>query len=185
MRQRIRTGVLVGLMVGGAMTPGVAAQTPAAAQIARGKYLADTGGCHDCHSPKKMGAQGPEVDVEKQLSGFQADVKLPPAPKVPEGGPWAAVATWDLNAWSGPWGMSYAANLTPDVATGLGSWSEAMFVNAIRTGKHMGSGRPILPPMPWQTIGKMTDADLKALFAYLKSLKAVKNLVPAPAPPAK
>jgi hypothetical protein len=182
-RERLRTGVLAGVMLCAAMPSW--AQPQATSPVARGKYIVDTGGCHDCHSPKKMGAQGPEVDVEKMLSGFQAGTNLPPAPKIPEGGPWAGVMTWDLNAWSGAWGMSYAANLTPDVATGLGSWSEAMFISAMRTGKHMGSGRPILPPMPWQTIGKLTDPDLKAVFAYLKSLKPMKNLVPAPTPPAK
>jgi len=184
--QTLRTGVIAGLMVcGAALTGVVSAQGQAMTPVARGKYIVDTSGCHDCHSPKKMGANGPEVDLEKILSGFQAETKLPPPPAIPDGGPWAAVVTWDLTAWSGPWGRSYAANLTPDVTTGLGSWSEAMFVSALRTGKHMGSGRPILPPMPWQTIAKLTDPDLAAVFAYLKSLKPVKNLVPAPTPPAK
>jgi len=181
----IATGLLAGLIVcGAAMHGDVSAQGPAAAPVARGKYIVDTGGCHDCHSPKKMGAAGPEVDTTRLLAGFAAETKLPAPPPLGQG-PWGAVATWDLTAWSGPWGMSYAANLTPDVATGLGSWTEPVFISAIRNGKHMGSGRAILPPMPWQTISKLNDDDLKAVFAYLKSLPPVKNLVPAPAPPAK
>jgi hypothetical protein len=164
----------------GSIAHAQAQQTPAD----RGKYLADTGGCHDCHTPKKMGPKGPEVDLTRMLSGSSADAKLPPPPKLAEG-PWAAVATWDLTTWSGPWGISYAANLTPDAETGLGGWTEAIFVSAIRSGKHMGSGRPLLPPMPWETISKLTDADLKALFAYLRTVPPVKNRVPLPAPPAK
>jgi hypothetical protein len=54
----------------------------------------------------------------------------------------------------------------------------------MRTGKHLGTGRPILPPMPWYDIGKLTDDDLRAVFAYLRTLKPVQNPVPAPVPPA-
>jgi hypothetical protein len=88
-----------------------------------------------------------------------------------------------MTAWAGPWGTSFAANLTPDIETGLGSWTEAMFVKAIRSGKHMGEGRPILPPMPWQVYKNLTDEDLKSIFAYLQSLPAVENAVPEPVPP--
>ena len=90
----------------------------------------------------------------------------------------------DLTAWVGPWGTSFARNLTPDKETGLGSWTEEMFIKALRTGKDMGEGRPILPPMPWEDFGKSTDSDLKAVFAYLKSLKPVKNAVHDPILPA-
>jgi hypothetical protein len=174
------TVLAVVLVAGGSIAHVHAQQTPAA----RGKYLADTGGCHDCHTSKKMGPKGPEKDLTRLLSGAPADAKLPPPPKLAEG-PWAAVATWDLTAWSGPWGISYAANLTPDAETGLGGWTEVIFVSAIRSGKHMGSGRPILPPMPWETIGKLTDEDLKALFVYLRTLPPVKNRAPLPVAPAK
>ena len=94
-----------------------------------------------------------------------------------------AVGTWDLTAWSGPWGISYAINLTPDESTGIGSWSEDTFVKALRTGKHMGVSRPILPPMPWQDFRQMTDADLKSLYAYLRTVPPVTNRVPDPRPP--
>ena len=83
-------------------------------------------------------------------------------------------------------GTSYAFNLSPDPETGTGAWNEELFIRILRTGKFMGAGRDILPPMPWQEFAKITDADLSsAIFAYLKSLKPVKNQVPSsvPAPP--
>jgi cytochrome c553 len=179
--KRAGSAVLVfAIVAGGAASSSFAQQT----QVERGKYLVDTGGCHDCHSPKKMGGPGLSLDTSRLLSGAPADAKLPPPPKLGEG-PWAAVATWDLTAWSGPWGISYAANLTPDQETGLVGWTEPIFVSTMRTGKHMGSGRPILPPMPWETIGKLTDEDLKAICAYLKTVKPIKNRVPSPVPPSK
>lgn len=160
-----------------------AQQGPDEAAVARGKYLAETSGCHDCHTPKKMGADGPEFDLSRALSGAPGDAKTPPAPKLPPG-PWIAMTTNDMTTWAGPWGVSYAANLTPDPTTGLGAWTEEMFIGALRNGKHMGAGRPLLPPMPWKTVGLMTDADLEALFAYLRTLKPIKNIVPPPTPPA-
>jgi hypothetical protein len=120
----------------------------------------------------------------KLLSGAPAEGKVP---AVPQGvlGPdkWAALTTNDMTTWAGPWGVSFAANLTPDAATGIGGWSEEMFIKTLRTGKHLGTGRDILPPMPWDAYGKMTDQDLKDIFAYLKSLKPVANSVPQPIPP--
>jgi hypothetical protein len=91
----------------------------------------------------------------------------------------------EITAFVGPWGISYAANLTPDSTTGIGAWSEATFIKALRTGKHMGieTGRPIMPPMPAEYIGKMNDDDLKAIYAYLRTIPAVNNKVPAPVPP--
>ena len=109
---------------------------------------------------------------------------MPAPPKLPPQGPWAIAVAGDLTAWSGPWGQSFAANLTPDKNTGLGILTEDMLIKAIRTGKHMGTSRDILPPMPWQQFAQMTDADLKAIFAYLQSLPPVANHVPDPIPPA-
>ncbi len=162
-----------------------AAKGPAAdpKQIQRGKYLVDLGGCHDCHTPKKPGANGmPERIPELVLSGHPADMKVEPAPKLPPG-PWLAATIGTMTAWSGPWGISYAANLTPDPETGLGKWTVQNFIEAMRTGRHMGRGRPILPPMPWDGVAKLTDPDLKAMFAYLMSLKPVRNRVPDPSAP--
>lgn len=158
--------------------PAAADQAPAAGTVARGKYLVTITGCHDCHTPKKMGPRGPEPDMGRALSGHPEAVKLPPAPKA--AGPWIASTSGDLTAWSGPWGVSYATNLTPDTNTGMGIWTEDMFVKAIRGGRHMGVSRPILPPMPWPNYAAMTDADLKAVFAYLKSLPPIVNRVPEP-----
>jgi hypothetical protein len=88
-----------------------------------------------------------------------------------------------MTTWAGPWGVSFAANITPDKATGIGAWTEAAFINSIRTGKHKGALRDILPPMPWQNMAKMTDEDLKSMFAYLMSIKPIQNKVPDPIPP--
>jgi mono/diheme cytochrome c family protein len=152
-----------------------------AERIKRGKYLVEAGGCSDCHTPMKMGPKGPEPDMAFYLAGHPENAQLPPPPKLPPG-PWMAVTTGST-AWSGPWGISYSANLTSDQNTGLGIWTEEMFVKTLRTGKHFGTARPILPPMPWQGISKLTDEDLKSVFAYLQTVPAVKNQVPQPVPP--
>ena len=155
-------------------------------QLARGKYLVELGGCHDCHTPKKMTPAGPVPDLSLALSGQRA--KLPVA-AVPAGilGPapsqWIAMTNADQTAWAGPWGISFSANLTPDKVTGLGNWTVEQFVATVRTGKHLGVGRPLLPPMPVQGLAVLTDSDLKAMFAYLRSVPAISNAVPAPSPP--
>jgi len=153
-------------------------------QIERGEYLVSVGGCNDCHSPKIFTPMGPIPDTTRLLSGHPANSKLP---QVPEGvlglDQWGVLVSGDLTAWVGPWGTSFTRNLTPDVATGLGSWTEDIFIKAIRTGKDMGEGRAILPPMPWPEYRKMTDDDLKAIFAYLQSLKPIENAVPDPIAP--
>jgi len=149
--------------------------------VARGEYLVSVIGCDDCHTPKQMGPQGPELDLSRRLSGHREAVELP-SPPAPSG-PWAASAYWELTAWSGPWGTSYAFNLTPDENTGIGIWTEDMFVRTIREGRHMGTSRPVLPPMPWQVYRNLSDEDLKAVYAYLRSLPPVHNRVPLPVPP--
>lgn len=154
------------------------------AMVERGKYLVTVGDCNDCHSPKLFGPQGPMIDSTRLLSGYPSNTKLPEIPKgvvAPDN--WGALASNDLTAWAGPWGVSFTRNLTPDTSTGLGSWTESMFIKAMRTGKDMGEGRDILPPMPWMNFGQMTDADLKAVFAYLRSLKPIENPVPDPISP--
>lgn len=154
--------------------------------VAKGKYLVNGGGCNDCHSPKLMTAMGPVPDSTKLLSGYPADAKLPalPAYDATKPGNWMLFSP-DLTAAVGPWGISFAANLTPDSTTGLGAWTEANFINAMRKGKHLGldGGRPILPPMPWTSLAAMTDEDLKLIFTYLQSIPAIQNQVPQPVPP--
>ncbi len=156
-----------------------------AALVARGEALIDRGLCNDCHTPVKMGPRGPEPDLARKLSGHPDSLVMPPAPALPPDSPWVAVASATMTAWNGPWGTSFTANLTPDAETGLGTWTTADFIAAIRTGRHMGKGRPILPPMPVVPINESyTDEDLTAMFAYLQTLPAVENRVPQPIEPA-
>ena len=173
----------------GAMVRAVSATTqdgPAApvkkARIERGAYLVTMMGCNDCHTPWKMGPQGPEPDMARALTGHPSDVVLSPPPVA--AGPWIWHGAATNTAFAGPWGVSFTANLTPDKDTGLGSWTEEMFIATMRTARHQGKGRPILPPMPVKMIGKANDEDLKSIFAYLQSLPPVKNRVPAPIDPA-
>jgi len=153
-----------------------------AAKIARGKYLVTTSGCHDCHTPWVLGPKGPEPDMTRALSGHPQDMVLPPPPKVEA--PWVMTAAATNTAWAGPWGISYTANLTPDPETGLGKWTLRNFVETIRTGRHMGRGREVLPPMPVQVYRNWTDADFEAVFSYLQTVPAIRNRVPEPLPPA-
>jgi hypothetical protein len=150
-------------------------------RIQRGAYLVGMMGCNDCHTPWKMGPAGPEPDLSRALTGHPQDVALPPAPAA--AGPWIWHGAATNTAFAGPWGVSFTANLTPDKETGLGSWTEEMFIATMRTARHQGKGRPILPPMPVKMIGKANDEDLKSIFAYLQSLAPVKNKVPAPIDP--
>lgn len=159
-------------------------ETSAAGIIKRGEYLVAAGHCNDCHSPKIITANGPMPDPKLLLSGHPAGEKLPPVPsKIIGPASWGGVFTNDLTAWSGPWGTSFAANLTPDMETGIGGWTAQVFIQAMRTGKHLGVGRDILPPMPWYNLARLSDDDLQAIFAYLRTLPPVKNAVPAPVPP--
>lgn len=156
-----------------------------AEMVALGKYLVHTSGCDDCHTPKMFTEKGPVFDTTKLLSGFPQDEILP-AIDMNMIGPDKWVATEKhLGAWVGPWGISYSANLTPDKATGIGAVTEEMFIKTMREGKLKGVGRPLLPPMPWQVYRLKTDEDLKAMYAYLMSLKPIRNQVPLPTPPDK
>jgi hypothetical protein len=168
-----------------ASSSAAAAPAPAAASadlVNGGRYLVTVMACNDCHTPFKMGKNGPEPDMSRMLSGHPENMKMPPPPKL-EGG-WMMAGSATNTAWAGPWGVSYTSNLTPDQNTGMGIWTEDMFIKAMRNGKHMGTSRTILPPMPWEWFGKMRDQELKAIFAYLKSIPPIHNRVPDPAPPA-
>ena len=147
-----------------------------------GAYLVKTMGCHDCHTPWTLGPNGPEPDMTRALTGHPESLTMPPAPALPAG-PWMMTASATNTAWAGPWGVSFTANLTPDKETGLGDWTEEQFIAAIRTGKHQGKGRQILPPMPYAVYAVLVDEELKALWAYLQSLAPVKNRVPQPIDP--
>jgi hypothetical protein len=161
--------------------PGANRTGSAPERVARGQYLVNMMGCNDCHTPLKMGAQGPEPDVSRFLSGHPEQIgPLRSAALQPQ---WMWAGSTTNTAYSGPWGVSYTANLTPDQNTGLGIWTEEMFVNAIRLGKHMGVSRPIMPPMPWPAFRNASDDDLKAIYAYLRTIKPITNHVPDYEPP--
>ncbi|HEY7168204.1 MAG TPA: c-type cytochrome [Candidatus Binatia bacterium] len=152
----------------------------------RGKYLVTLGGCHDCHTPKVPGPGGaPVLDASKLLSGHPENSPVPAwSPEDLKRGVLASTNS-NLTAWAGPWGVSFAINLTPDKETGLAEWNEQTFIDMARTGKHHGqsNGRDILPPMPWFNLKDLTDADLKAMWAYLRSLPPIRNQVPLPVAP--
>ena len=151
--------------------------------IQRGKALVSTSACHDCHSPKIFTNEGMIPDTTRLLSGHPQDESFPKIPAEREG--WV-LFSMGLTASVGPWGISYAANLTPD-DTGIGNWTYAQFETAIRKGRYKGleGSRPLLPPMPWQQFKNFSDQDLEAIFTYLKSIKPVNNLVRSPVSPDK
>jgi mono/diheme cytochrome c family protein len=162
----------------GAAAPPIPAST-SADRVARGAYLVNAMGCHDCHTPWKMGPKGPEPDMSRALTGHPASTPMPPVPPLPKTGwNWAGAET--NTAFAGPWGVSFTANLTPDIETGLGAWTEEMFIATMKTGRRQGKGRPLLPPMPYPNVGGLDDEDIRSVFAYLRSLQPVRNRVPAP-----
>lgn len=151
--------------------------------IKRGEYLVTIMGCDDCHSPKKMGARGPEIIAELRFGGYPAAMKLPKVDTNLVGKPWVVMAP-DLTTAYGPWGQSFSANISSD-STGIGNWKEEQFFKALREGKLKGleGTRPLLPPMPWPNYSALKDEDARAIFAFLKSSRPVNNVVPAPKPP--
>ena len=155
-----------------------------AEMVKRGGYIVSTSACDDCHTPKVMTEKGPALDMSRRLSGHRADIKLAPITDNNILKDYA-LCNMELTGWVGPWGTSFAANLTPD-DTGIKNWSHTQFKKAIREGKYKGldGGRMLLPPMPWEVYKNFTDEDLECIFAYLQSLPPVKNLVPPPVPPA-
>jgi mono/diheme cytochrome c family protein len=188
-RRRITTALAL-LALTLAFRIGVSADAPAAeagpggkttSPVARGEYLVRFGLCNDCHTPHTLGPNGAEPDMTRALSGHPEQLTMPPSPALLDAWVWAGAGT--NTAFTGPWGVSFTANLTPDKETGLGEWTADMFIAALRTGRHQGKGRPILPPMPYQYVATLTDEDLRAVFAYLQSIPPVRNRVPAPLDP--
>lgn len=170
-----------------APSPTLRAEAGAAASdpVERGRYLVAITGCNDCHTPFRTGPRGPEPDLSRLLSGHPAEAQLPAPPAA--AGPWIWSGFATNTAFAGPWGVSIARNLTPDTETGLGSWTFERFDLAMRQGKHLGQPdqRPVLPPMPSPAYASLTDEDLAAIWAYLRSVPAIANAAPpsAPAPP--
>jgi hypothetical protein len=180
---------IVSLLIAGCTAPAPApapaeqAPAPAAAPaqdpVERGRYLVTVMDCNGCHTP--FTPQG-EPDMSKMLSGHPEAIKVTAGR--PAQSPWLVSISETNTAWAGPWGVSYTSNLTPDRVTGIGSWNEQLFIDAIRQGKKSGVGRTLLPPMPWRMYANLTDDDLKAMFAYLQTVPAIANRVPEPLPPA-
>jgi hypothetical protein len=160
--------LLVGVLAAGALRSAPAAPGEAKGSGSgpeRGKYLVTITGCNDCHTPR---------DTERLLSGHPAHAAAADAPSAGES--WSG--TGSATAVVGPWGVRYASNLTPDHHTGIGLWSEQRFVAAMRTGWHMASTRADMPSRPGQHLGAMTDQDLAAVYAYLRTLPPIRNRVP-------
>jgi mono/diheme cytochrome c family protein len=181
-RPLVAAGVVVIVGLTAACQRTATATETAAARLERGAYLVEVTGCGDCHTPLKMGPNGPQPDAGRALSGHPEGFTVDVPPNLGEG-PWLWAGAATNTAFAGPWGISYAPNLTPDEETGIGIWTEEMFVNAMRQGKKFGGGRPLNPPMPWPAYSHLTDEDLQAMFAYLTSLKPIRNHVPDWKPP--
>ncbi|MFI5154428.1 MAG: c-type cytochrome, partial [Chitinophagales bacterium] len=152
-------------------------------QVKWGEHLVLIGGCTDCHTPKKMTPMGPADDSTLFLSGHPE--KLPP-PDVDrkQAETKGIVVTADFTSWVGPWGITYSANLTPD-PTGTGNWTEEQFVYSLRNNMSKGlpASRHLLPPMSMMPVKEMTDDELKAIFAYLRTIKPIKNISVQPTAP--
>jgi len=162
--------------LGIAFAPSASAQTSAESQVERGKYLVGITGCHDCHSPKIVGMK---PDPDRILSG------RPQTTKIPSAGAGEVHASEDFTAFTGGWGSTVASNLTPDPATGIAMrYNEEKFIRAMRTGKKP-EGVAIQPPMPVDVYVNMKDDDLKAIYAYLKTIKPIRNAVRQGLTPAK
>jgi hypothetical protein len=188
MRIRKRTAVMIGMAAAMAVasTNGVVRAKPAAkgdggpaAGVERGAMIVQVGGCNHCHTPWMFDAKlgMPVPDMKRMLSGHPADA---PDPEGKVGKRDIGLIGPTFTSFAMPFGTVYTPNLTPDKETGMGTWTEKMFVDAIKNGKHMGgNGRAILPPMPWMDLAVLPEADLRAIYAFLQSIPAVRNPVPA------
>ena len=122
-------------------------------QIQRGRYLVLSSDCGGCHN---RGTDDP--NDPNWLAGY-----MPNTPGQP-----FLVGTF----------KTYPANLTPDKETGLGNWTPQDIFNALTIGKDT-DGMYLCPPMPWLAWREKSDDELWAIVAYLRSIKPVKNAVPA------
>ena len=149
----------------------------------RGQQLVSMGGCADCHTPKRFDPTlgMPVPDDARFLSGHPEGA---PDPDAQPGQTDMAVIGPTFTSFKTGFGVVYSRNLTPDKETGLGTWTPEQFIQTMRTGHRQGTGRVLLPPMPWQNLTAASDDDLRAIFAYLHSLPAVHNRVPDPKVPA-
>jgi hypothetical protein len=164
----------------GPLEIGTAPENPySATQIARGAELVAFGGCNDCHTPYNFDAAtgAPTPDMSRMLSGHP---RLAPDPEATPGPRDAGVIGPTFTSFKLPFATIYALNLTPDIDTGSGTWTEEMFLGMFRKGRHLGGdGRVILPPMPWYSIASLADEDIVSIFAYLRSIPPIVNAVPS------
>ncbi len=163
-------GLAIAVSLAAQQSPYPPAKPQAAAAprtVQRGAQLVMLGGCDDCHTPK---LQGGAPDMSKRLSGHPQNAPLPP--EVAGG----ISTNMLLTAWRGPWGLTLTANLTPDKETGIGKWTLADFEKTLRTGVDP-TGYVIRPPMPIASLQNLPDADLEAIFMFLRTLKPMKNAV--------
>lgn len=155
-----------------------------ATEAAWGEHLVTVLGCDDCHSPKVMTEMGPAPNPERRLSGHPAGAPTAALDRAAIEGNGYGACDPNMTSWMGPWGISYAGNITPH-ATGIGNWSKEQFASAVRQGWYKGleGGRMLLPPMPVPGYAHMTDAEVSAIYAYLMTVPPVDNIVPMPTPP--
>lgn len=141
-----------------AMFAGLSYSKPAGkyspAMVKRGEYLVTLMGCNDCHTP---GTFYGSPDFSRRLSGSEL-------------------------GWTGPWGVAFPRNLTPDPETGLGKWTDEQIITAFRTGQRP-DGRMLAPFMPYASFSHLTDEDAHAIVAYLRSLPPIVHHVPDVVPP--
>jgi len=126
-----------------------------AAQIARGGYLVSFSGCNDCHTP---GYFLGNPDMANFLAGSDVGFEIPGA------------------------GVFVGPNITPDEETGIGSWSDAEIIAALTTGMRP-DGRQLVPIMPWHALANLTEEDVQAVVAYLRSIDPVRRQTPGPFKP--
>ena len=127
---------------------------PRGATAEYGEYLASHATmCAGCHTPRSPNTG--EYDLTQPLAGGIFALGLPE-----EG--YSATGS----------------NLTPDVATGIGDWSEEQFMIAMRTGLRP-DGTVMLPFMPWPSYNRWSEDDLRAVWLYLRSLEPIVHEVPA------
>ena len=159
--------------------PGQAPPNPSSKKlVARGKLLVMSGGCNDCHTPWRFDPElgAPAPDWTRMLSGHPEGA---PDPQGELGPADFGLMGSTHTSFKLPFGTTYSPNLTPDIDTGMGSWTEKMFLDIFHKGRHLGGdGRPVYPPMPWNFVRYRSDEDLKAIFAYLRSIPPLRNMPP-------
>lgn len=147
--------------------------------VARGRYLVEITGCADCHTPH--GKDGKPI-AALHLTGHPEHAPLPEwEPAMLEKNILATISP-TLTAFAGPFGLSVAGNLTPCPETGIGPLTAEELIKSWRTGMHWKVQREVLPPMPMAAYERMTDDDIRAIHAYLISLKPIRNAFPSSRP---